>query len=108
MFWNLLCEKNNLQLQIIDFEDDESIKATQTTIGIFKSKNKPLKSGYCTQCGSYHLIGWGGYGRNVRHMYVMGERVRAIRFRCKACGKTFTVLPKGVTFYKRFGDIDYQ
>ncbi len=42
------------------------------------------------------------------YMYVKGERVRAIRFKCKTCGKTFTVLPKGITFYKRFGDKDYQ
>jgi len=27
MFWNLLCEKNNIQLQLSDFEDEESIKA---------------------------------------------------------------------------------
>jgi len=26
MFWDLLSEKNNLQLQISDFEDEESIK----------------------------------------------------------------------------------
>src|SRR5574341_2051472 len=108
MFWDLLCEKNNLQLQISDFEDEESIKAIQTIIISLKSRNKPSKSGYCKRCGSYHLIGWGGYGRNVRHMYVEGERVRAIRVRCKICGKTFTVLPNGVTFYKRFADKDYQ
>ena len=108
MFWDLLCEKNSLQLQISDFEDEESIKAIKTIIGSLKSKNNHSKSGFCKLCGSYHLIGWGGYGRNVRHMYVEGERVRAIRFRCKACGKTFTVLPKGVTFYKRFADIDYR
>ncbi|RZB31414.1 MAG: hypothetical protein AEth_00744 [Candidatus Argoarchaeum ethanivorans] len=60
--------------------------------------------------GGYRkLIGWGGYRRNIRHMYAKDERVRAIRFRCKkTCGKTFTVLPIGVTFYKRFGDKDYQ
>ncbi len=29
-------------------------------------------------------------------------------FRCKTCGKTFTVLPDGVTFYKRFSDKDYR
>ncbi|TAN37244.1 MAG: hypothetical protein EPN24_06350 [Candidatus Methanoperedens sp.] len=60
------------------------------------------------QLKHYKLTGWGSYGRNVRHMYVKGERVRAMRFRCKTCGKTFTVLPFGVTFYKRFGDKDYQ
>ena len=45
---------------------------------------------------------------NLQIMYAKGERVRAMRFRCKTCGKTLTVLPKGVTFYKRFGDKDYQ
>ncbi|MBU4373024.1 MAG: hypothetical protein KJ714_00995 [Euryarchaeota archaeon] len=79
----MLCEKNNLQMQLSDFEDEESIKALQTIMGSFKSKNKPLKSGFCKRCGSYKLIGWGGYGRNVRHMYVNGERVRAERFRCQ-------------------------
>jgi len=108
MYWNLLCEKNNLQLQLSDFEDEESIKALQTIMGCLKFKNKPSKSGYCKSCGSYKLIGWGGYGRNVRHMYINGERVRAERFRCKTCGKTFTVLPDGITFYKRFGDKDYR
>ncbi len=33
-------------------------------------------------------------------MYIEGERVHAMRFRCKTCGKTFTVLPEGVTYYK--------
>ncbi len=108
MFWNLLCEKNNLQLQIIDFEADELIKAIQTTIGSLKFKNKPSKSGYCKRCGSYHLISWGSYRRNVRHMYAEGEHVRAIRFRCKACGKTFTVLPDGIKYYKRFANKDYR
>ena len=41
-------------------------------------------------------------------MYAESERVRAIRFRCKTCGKTFAVLPDGVTFYKRFSDKDYR
>ena len=27
MFWDLLCEKNNLQLQFSDFEDENSIKS---------------------------------------------------------------------------------
>ena len=108
MFWDLLCEKNNLQLQLSDFEDENSIKSLETTIRNFKYKNKSSKSGFCKRCGSYKLIGWGGYRRNIRHMYAKDERVRAIRFRCKACGKTFTVLPIGVTFYKRFGDKDYQ
>lgn len=108
MFYNLLCEKNNLQLQLNDFENEDSIKSLQIMINSFKSKNKPSKSGFCKRCGSYKLIGWGGYKRNIRHMYVKGERIRAIRFRCKTCGKTFTVLPKGVSFYKRFGDKDYQ
>jgi len=108
MFWNLLYGKNNLQLQISDFEDDELIKAIQTTIGSLKSKNKLPKNGYCKRCGSYHLIGWGGYGRNIRHMYVEGEHVRAMRFRCKTCGKTFTVLPDSVKHYKRFANKDYQ
>jgi hypothetical protein len=31
MFCDLLCEKNNLQLQLSDFENEESIKALQTT-----------------------------------------------------------------------------
>ena len=108
MFWDLLCEKNNLQLQFSDFEDENSIKSFKTIIRSFKSKNKPSGIGLCKRCGSYRLISWGGYGRNVRHMYAKSERVRAIRFRCKTCGKTFTLLPKGVTFYKRFGDQDYQ
>jgi predicted small metal-binding protein len=108
MFCDLLCERNNLQLQLSDFEDEKSIKYLQTIIGSFKSKNNPSSIGFCKHCGSYRLIGWGGYGRNVRHMYAKGERVRAIRFRCKTCGKTFTLLPKGVTFYKRFGDQDYR
>ena len=69
-------------MQLSDFEDEESIKDLQTTIGCFKSKNKPSKSGFCKSCGSYKLIGWGGYRRNIRHMYIKGERVRAIRFRC--------------------------
>jgi len=108
MFWNLLCEKNNLQLQLTDFEDEESIKALQTIIRSFKPKNNLLKSGFCKHCGSYRLIGWGGYRRNVRHMYMKEEHARAMRFRCKTCGKTFTALPEGVTYYKRFGDKDYQ
>ncbi|MBE0522348.1 MAG: transposase [Candidatus Methanoperedenaceae archaeon] len=41
-------------------------------------------------------------------MYVEVERVQAMRFRCKKCGKTFAVLPEGVSFYKRFGDKDYR
>ena len=80
MFWNLLCEKNNLQMQINDFEDEDSINDLQKIIGSFKFKNKPSKSGFCKYCGSYKLICWGGYGRNVRHMYAKGERVRAMRF----------------------------
>ena len=70
MFWDLLSEKNNLQLQIIDFEDDESIKALKIINTILKSKTKSSKIGFCKQCGSYHLVGWGGYGRKVRHMYI--------------------------------------
>ncbi len=108
MFCNLLCEKNNLQMQLNDFEDEKSIKYIQTVIRSFKFKNKSIKCGFCKHCGSYKLIGWGGYRRNVRHMYAEIEFVRARRFRCKACGTTFTVLPNGVTFYKRFGDKDYQ
>src|SRR5674536_267959 len=108
MFWDLLSEKNNLQLQISDFEDDETIKALETINTILKSKTKPSKIGFCKKCGSYHLIGWGGYGRKVRHMYVDSERVRARRLRCKKCGKTFTILPDGVTYYKRFGNKDYR
>jgi hypothetical protein len=108
MFWDLLSETNNLQLQISDFEDVESIKVLETIMKCLKFKTKPLKIGFCKRCGSYHLIGWGGYGRRVRHMYVESERVRARRFRCKQCGKTVTVLPDGVTYYKRFGNKDYQ
>ena len=108
MFWNLLSKKNNLQLQLSDFEDEESIKALQTMLRNFKSRNMPSKNGFCKRCGSYNLIGWGGYGRNVRHMYVKTERVRAKRFRCKTCGTTITVLPDGISFYKRFGNKDYQ
>ncbi len=108
MYWNLLCQKNNLQLQLSDFEDEKSIKSFQTIIGSLKSKNKPSKIGFCKCCGSYNLIGWGGYERNVRHMYDEIEHVRAKRFRCKTCGTTFTALPNGVTFYKRFGDKDYR
>jgi hypothetical protein len=108
MYWNLLCEKNNLQLQLSDFEDEKSIKDVQAIIGSFKSKNKLSKSGYCKSCGSYKLIGWGGYARIVRHMYIDSERVRARRLRCKKCGKTFTILPNGVTYYKRFGNKDYR
>ena len=108
MYWNLLCQKNNLQLQLNDFEAEESIESLKTIIESLKSNNRPSGIGFCKRCGSYRLIRWGGYGRNVRHMYVKGERVRAIRFRCKKCGKTFTLLPKGVTFYKRFGDQDYR
>jgi hypothetical protein len=108
MFWDLLSEKNNLQLQLSDFEDEESIKVLETIKKSFKSKTKPLKTGFCKRCGSYHLIGWGGYGRKVRHMYVESERVRARRFRCKKCKKTSTVLPDGVNHYKRFGNKDYQ
>lgn len=108
MFWNLLSKKNKLQLQLSDFEDVESIKAFQTVLRNFKSINIPSQNGFCRRCGSYNLIGWGGYGRNVRHMYVKGDRVRAKRFRCKTCGKTITVLPDGISFYKRFGDKDYH
>jgi len=108
MFWDLLSETNNLQLQISDFEDEKLIKVLETIINSLKFKTKPLKIGFCKRCGSYHLIGWGGYGRRVRHMYVESERVRARRFRCKQCGKTVTVLPDGVTYYKRFGNKDYQ
>ena len=108
MYWDLYSQTNNLQMQINDFEDEESIKKLKLLIVSFKSKNKPEKSGYCERCGSYHLISWGGYGRNVRHMYVKSEHVRARRFRCKTCGKTFTILPEGVSFYKRFGNKDYQ
>jgi hypothetical protein len=108
MFYNLLCQKNNIQSQFNDFEDEQSIKFLKTILDSFKIKNKPIQSGYCKSCGSYELIGWGGYGRNVRHMYAESECVRALRFRCKICGKTFTILPDGVTFYKRFGNKDYQ
>jgi transposase len=73
-----------------------------------KSKTKHFNIGFCKRCGSYHLIGWGGYGRKVRHMYVESERVRARRFRCKKCGKTSTILPDGVNPYKRFGNKYYQ
>ncbi len=108
MYWDLLSEKNNLQLQISDFEDEESIKIIQTIIGSLKSKNKLPENGYCKRCGSYHLISWGGYRRNVRHMYAEGECVRAVRFRCKKCGRTITVLPDGVKHYKRFANKDYR
>jgi len=108
MFRYLLYENNNLQLQLSDFKDEKSIKLLETIIASFKIKNKPLNNGYCKFCGSYKFIGWGGYGRNVRHMYIEDEHIRVKRFRCKTCGKTFTVLPDGVTPYKRFGDIDYQ
>ena len=107
MFWNLLCEKNNLQMQLSDFEDEESIKSIQTIIKSFKFKNKSIKRGFCKHCGSYKLIRWGGYGRNVRHMYAEIERVRARRFRCKTCGTTFTVLPNGVTFYLTIGTFSH-
>ncbi len=95
-------------MQLSDFEDEESIKSIQTIIKSFKLKNKSIKRGFCKHCGSYKLIGWGGYERNVRHMYAEIECVRAGRFRCKTCGTTFTVLSDGVTFYKRFGDKDYR
>ena len=107
-FGTYYAKKIIYSLQLSDFEDEESIKFLQTITRSFKSKNKPSKSGFCKRCGSYKLICWGGYGRNVRHMYEKGEHVRAIRFRCKTCGKTFTILPFGVTFYKRFGDQDYR
>ena len=63
MYWNLLCQKNNLQLQLSDFEDEKSIKSFQAIIGSLKSKNKPSRIGFCKCCGSYNLIGWGGYER---------------------------------------------
>ena len=76
-----------------DFEDEESIKNLHGILGSFKSKNNPPNSGYCKSCGSYKLIGWGGYGRNVRHMYTNGERIRAKRF-----GNFF----RTIMFYKNF------
>lgn len=106
MFYDLLANKNNIQLQLNDFEDEESIKLAQMAILKYKSKNKSLKSG-CKRCGSYGIIGWGGYSRKVRHMYNPTEHIRAKRFRCKTCGKTVTVLPEGVRYYKRFADRDY-
>ena len=51
MFWDLLCEKNNLQLQLSDFEDENSIKSLETTIRNFKYKNKSSKSGFCNGVG---------------------------------------------------------
>jgi len=97
-----------LQLQLDDFEDDESIEFTHGIIGVFKTNNKPLNSGFCKRCGSYNIIGWGGYGRKVRHMYADTERVRAKRSKCNKCGKTFTTLPDGIKYFKRFGNKDYQ
>jgi transposase-like protein/predicted small metal-binding protein len=108
MFCDLLSEKNNLQMQLSDFEDDESIKIANMAILRYKSKNKSLKSGYCKRCGSYRIIGWGGYSRKVRHMYNPTEHTRARRFRCKTCGKTVAVLPEGVRHYKRFANKDYH
>jgi hypothetical protein len=32
MFWDLLSKNNNLQMQISDFEDEETIKAFQAII----------------------------------------------------------------------------
>jgi hypothetical protein len=69
MYWDLLNKNNNLQMQITDFEDEETIKAFQAIMESLKSKNKPLKLGFCKQCGSYHIIFWGCYKRNIRHMY---------------------------------------
>ncbi len=108
MYYDLLSDQNNLQLQLNDFEDAESIKALKIIIYDYKTKNNPLKHGLCNHCGSYRIQGWGGYSRKVRHMYAQTEQVRAKRFRCKTCGKTVTILPKGVTFYKRFANKDYQ
>ncbi len=108
MFYDLLSEKNNLQLQLSDFEDEESIKIAQMVLLECKSKNNSLKLGYCKRCSGYRIIGWGGYSRNVRHMYNPTEHIRAKRFRCKTCGKTTTVLPEGVRYYKRFADRDYR
>jgi hypothetical protein len=108
MFYDLLSKKNNLQMQLSDFEDEESIKISKVVIMRCKSKNKSLESGYCKWCHGYRLIGWGGYSRKVRHMYNPTELIRAKRFRCKTCGKTVTLLPEGIRYYKRFADSDYH
>jgi len=42
MFYNLLYENNILQLQLIDFEDENLIKSLETIIASFKMKNKLL------------------------------------------------------------------
>jgi transposase-like protein len=94
-------------MQLSDFEDEESIKIAKMFVLEYKLKNKSLKCGFCKRCGSYWIIGWGGYSRKVRHMYNPTEHSRAKRFRCKTCGKTMTVLPGGVRYYKRFADRDY-
>ncbi|MDP2755501.1 MAG: transposase [Nitrospirota bacterium] len=108
VYCDLLSEKNNLQMQLNDFEDEQSIKIAQTIVLEYKSKNKSSKCGFCKRCGSYRLIGWGSYLRKVRHMYNPTEHTRTKRFRCKTCGKTVIVLPKGVRYCKRFADIDYR
>jgi len=108
MYWDLLSKNNNLQMQITDFEDEKSIKTFQEITKGIKSKNNPLKVGFCKGCGSYHIIGWGCYKRNIRHMYADTEHVRVKRFRCKTCKKTFTASPKGLKKFKRFANKDYQ
>jgi hypothetical protein len=108
MFWDLISKNNNLQMQITDFEDEETIKSFQAIMESLKSKNKPLELGFCKQCGSYHIIFWGCYKRNIRHMYADTEHVRVKRFRCKTCKKTFAFSPKGVKKFKRFANKDYQ
>jgi len=67
-----------------------------------------MQLGFCKQCGSYHIIFWGCYKRNIRHMYADTEHVRVKRFRCKTCKKTFTASPEGVKKFKRFANKDYQ
>jgi hypothetical protein len=71
MYWDLLSKNNNIQMQITDFEDEETIKAFQAINESLKSKNKPLKLGFCKQCGSFHIIFWGCYKKNIRHVVVV-------------------------------------